>query len=298
MANLTGKRTDFMNKSLICAGAFTLLAAMAARAMAPVSHVDPDFRGVTNLTQQASLPATLSHLEVENTCGTINVRGTDGGPTRWTWNLCVRARTDALAREFARQVQCRIEIDGDRVKLIVSAPETIDARRIESDFQITVPKSASVDTQTHNGLTEISDLAGDVKALDDNGPVGIHRIGGTVRAETSGARLAVSDASAATLRNQNGEIDASDINGALDARTTFASLEAENIDGLATLTNQNGDIRASFIRGGLDAGATFGSITAHNIEGPVALRNQNGNVEVARAPSVTDFRAAKTTPTS
>ncbi len=286
-----------MKSFLVGASAATLLVAGTAQGAVPRFYQDPNFKSVTNLTQQTELPATLSHLRIENASGSVHVHGGDTAATRCLWKMRVCASTEDLARELAGRVTFRTEVNGDEVKVVVAAPELVDARAIESDFEITVPRSVSVETKTRNGLIDIADLSGDVIASNENGPVGIHRIGGTVHAETSGARLAVSHTAGATLRNHNGEIDVTDINGALDAHTSFAALEAENVEGGATLVSENGDVQASYIRGGMDANAMFGSINAHDIEGPVVLRSQNGNVAVARSNGVAT-KEPKTIPAS
>jgi len=260
-----------------------VLGAMAAPGMGISPRWDADLKGVTNLTQSAGFPAAINRLVIENPCGTVHVRGVENAPAGWKWNLRVRAGSDAVAQQVASRVQCRTEVEGDHLKLIVTAPEPVDPRAVLSELEITVPKATAIEARTRNGLIDITDLNADVEVVNQNGPVGVHRVTGRVRVQTAGGRLSVTDAGSAILRNQSGEIEAANINGALDAKTSDAPLVAENIDGIAALINQNGDIRASYIRGGMDAGASFGAINAHDIEGAIKLQDENGSVDVVRS---------------
>jgi hypothetical protein len=283
-------------KHFIVVGSSVLwLGVAAAQAVAARPKVDPSLQATARLEQSNQFPPSISVLEVENPSGSIHIHGSYGQTPNWSWSASARAGSDAQSQEIARHIHCTAQVDGTHVKLTVTAPEAVDPRAIESDFYITVPKATSVRTRTRDGLTDITDLAADVKVIDSNGPVGIHRVAGHVTAETSGARLAVSAVNSATLRNNHGEIEAWEIDGALDAKTSFGPLTAENVEGAAALTNDSGNIKATFIGGGLDATAAMGTIVAHDIEGAVQIRDQNGSVDLAKATP--DFDTTRTTET-
>jgi len=257
-----------------------------------VGWSDADLTAATNLTQNAEIPASLQSLEVDNLSGAIHITGAESGPTRWTWKLTVRARTDALAQQIAAGVHCTPELDGGRLKLVVSTPEITEAHGIQSDFEITAPKSAAVRTQTHFGRTEIADIRGDVEAEDQNGGMEIRNIGGHVRARTSFARLTVSDTGPAVLHNQNGQIEATRIGGPLEAGTSFASLMAQDIRGPATLADQNGAITATAIGGSLDAKTSFRSLNAQDIHRPAKLADQNGPIKATAIGGLLEARSS------
>jgi hypothetical protein len=253
---------------------------------------DADLKAVTNVVQTAGIPAGLKGLEVDNRFGTIHITGTDNGTTGWTWKLAVRARSDSVAQQIASGASCKAELDGDHLTLVVSLPHPKQPHSFQSDFEITVPKSAAVRAQNRFGRTDIADLAGDVQATNENGRLEIRNIGGTVRARTSFDTLSVSNTGPATLKNQNGEIQAAAIHGPLDARTSFDSLLAEDIGGAATLRNQNGRIEATGIGGPLDAKTSFNSINARDIGGPVHLRDQNGSIKIVQARGDADIETS------
>jgi hypothetical protein len=242
---------------------------------------DADLKAATNLTQTAGIPAGLQGLDVSNCFGTIRITGAGNATAAWTWKLAVRARSEAVAQQIAAGASCQTKLDGGHLTLMVWLPESKEPHSIQSDLEITVPKSASVQAQNRFGRTEIADLTGEVGATNENGRLDIRNIGGSVAARTSFATLSVSNTGPAALQDQNGKIQATGIGGPLEARTSFASLLAQDIRGAASLANQNGKIQATGIRDLLRAETSFDSLVARDVGGAATLRNQNGRIEAA-----------------
>ncbi|MGO8702086.1 MAG: hypothetical protein ACLQVY_30765 [Limisphaerales bacterium] len=251
-----------------------------------------DLAAATNIVQTAEIPASLIKLELDNCLGSVRVTGSDSGPAHWNWNLTVRARTDAIAQQIARAVICESSLEDGHLKIVISAPDSREPHSIESNFEVVVPKAASVDTHNHFGRTEITSLGGEVNAWNQNGEIEIHNVSGPTRARTSFAHLNVSDTGPATLHDQNGEIMAAHIGGPLDADTSFGSLVAQDVSGHARLGNQNGEIKATAIRGALEANTSFGPIIAHDIGGPAHLRDQMGRIELTQAKGNADLKTS------
>jgi DUF4097 and DUF4098 domain-containing protein YvlB len=251
-----------------------------------------DLTCATNLARTVEIPADLKKLELDNCFGAVHITGSDHGPAHWSWNLTVRARTDAVAQQIANAVKCETSLADGRLKIVVSAPESREPHSIESNFEIVVPKSAGVDSRNHFGRTEITSLDGEVEACDQNGDVEIRDVKSQVQARTSFARLTISDTGPATLHNQNGEITALRIEGPLQADTSFGSLAAQDIHGQAHLGNQNGEIKATTIRGALEANTSFGSLIARDIAGPAHLRDQMGKIELTQAKGNADLKTS------
>ncbi len=242
-----------------------------------------ELKAGTNIVQTAAIPASLKGLEVDNRYGSVQITGTSNGAAAWTWKLEVRARNDALVQQIAGSASCKAELDGDRLRLVVSLPDVKEPHSIQSDLVITVPRTAVVEARNHFGGTEIADLAGDVEASDEYGRVEIRNVVGRVRAKTSFASMSVKDTGPATLKNQYGETRAERIGGTLEAVTSFASLFADDIHGAASLEDQYGKIEATGIAAPLEAKTSFAPLVARDINGAVRLRDQYGSVNVVHA---------------
>jgi hypothetical protein len=234
-------------------------------------------RASTNIVQSAEIPAGLKSLDVINAFGEVRITGNDDGHTGWTQKLTVRARTDAVVQEISSDFICKAEIDGDRLKLVVKAPDSLASHSFQSDLEITVPKSVAVQTRNEFGRTEISGVSGDVEAASKFGAMELRDIGGKVRAETSYAALKVSSTGPATLKNQFGAIEAVGIRGPLDAATSYAALDARDVSGTVKIRNQFGRVHVEKA-GEADVKTSYAELRAKEISGDARLVNQFGRV--------------------
>lgn len=261
-----------------CLAVWTSCSSVTSTNYNVTSYSDSDLTAVTNVTRTGQIPADLRTLEVENSSGAIRITGATNGPMEWSWHLKVRAIDEVQAQKAAAGAKCTAQPEGDRLKLVVSLPESRARHLFESDLEIRVPKSVAVRAENRFGRIEIADLESQVEAADQNGSVVVRNIGGAVRARTSFATLTVTQTGRALLKNQNGRIEATDIRGALDAETSFAPLVARNIGDTVKLRNQNGGIDVSTVEGSADVATSFALLTAKGIAGRAVFVNQNGKI--------------------
>ncbi len=260
---------------------------------------DADLTAVTNVTQSASIPANLKSLSVDNRFGAVHIIGTTNGTLGWTWKLAVRARTNSIAQQIASATSCTAKFDGGQLDLALSLPDSKgsdaasdlmkEPHRIQSDFEITVPKSVAVRVQNRFGGVAVADLAGKVDAVNACGRLEIRNIAGAVHAQNSYGALSVSNTGAATLQDRYGQVRAAQIGGQLEAITRYGSLMAHDVRGPARLTNQYGQIDATDVGGSLDADTSFSSLSARDISGPVQLRDRYGGIKVIRVKGDADI---------
>jgi hypothetical protein len=236
-----------------------------------------NLKAATNLVLSAAIPADLKTLEVNNAFGAIRITGDDSGPFGWSQKITVSARTDADARQFASNLLCRADLVGDRLKLVVTVPESREPHNFQSDLEITVPKSVATRTHDQYGRTEITGLNADVEAANRFGSMELRDISGKVRAETSYAALKINNTGPATLRNQFGAIDAVGVHGPLDAETSYAALDARDIGGTVKLRSQFGRMNVENA-GDADLKTSYAELRVKEISGDARLVNQFGRV--------------------
>ena len=257
-------------------------------------------RASTNIVQSADIPAGVKSLDVIDAFGEVRITGSDSGHAGWSQKLTVRARNDGVLQEIATECICKAEIDGDRLKLVVTAPDVHQAHSFQSDLEITVPKSVAVQTHNQYGPTEITGINADVQAASKFGAMELRDITGTVHAETSYAKLNADDTGPATLKNEFGSIEAANIHGPLDAITSYASLDARDIGGTVKVRNQFGrvlvekageadlktsyaELRAKEIKGDARLVNHFGRVAANDITGSVKAETSYGPMDITGA---------------
>jgi len=242
----------------------------------------------TNITLTAEIPLETRQLELENQFGSVHIRGTNN-VGQWTWNLTVRARSQEEAAKVAQAITCQHAQTGARLELKVLFPHSLSNVSVESQFEVSVPRQASVKATDAFGELTVSDLEGEVDAAGQNGEVSLRNLAGEVHAHTSFATLRAENLGPARLVNQNGEITVTQVHGPLTADTSFASLQVSQIAGAAHLHNQNGEILVRDVQGPLEARTSFSRLTARNITGNVVLGNQNGEIRAESLSSSADL---------
>ena len=70
------------------------------------------------------------------------------------------------------------------------------------------------------------------------------------------------------------------VSGAAEVKTSFGAVSASNIGGLLTVRNNNGSVRASNVQGA-QVNTSFGAVILEAVSGPIHVEDQNGSVEVA-----------------
>ena len=165
-----------------------------------------DAKVTVSRNHEGSIPATIQKLYVENRNGPVVVTGVEGDFS-WRSELKCHALDEGTANEFADR--CRLEAtENDGViRLVLGIPEGHRAYRVESDLRVRVPRSVAVEVINSFGATEVSQVRQAVR-----------------------------------VRNQSGRIRLASLPGEVDAATTFAAIQAEDI-GPAKLQNQSADIR-------------------------------------------------------
>ena len=280
MPELVPVRKDLMRRLfsiLIPALALATLTGCYFSFSGPFGWSASNLKTATNLVQSAAIPTDLKALEVINAFGAIRITGADNGPFGWSQKLTVDARTDAVVQQIASSLLCQADLAGDRLKLVVTVPDSREPHNFQSDLEITVPKSVAVQTHDQYGRTEITGLNADVEAANRFGAVEVRDISGKVRIETSYAALKLNNTGPATLKNQFGAIDAVGIHGPLEAETSYATLDARDIGGTAKLRNQFGAVHVENA-GDADLKTSYAELRVKEIAGNARLVNQFGRV--------------------
>lgn len=124
-------------------------------------------------------------------------------------------------------------------------------RNIDIDYEISIPKNATVIAKTGAGTIHAESITGFVHAATGNGDVIVNGVGNDSRLMTSA-----------------GNLDIQGAHGVLQARTSTGNL-----------TIRDSDIKDSIIEAGT------GNITATNLKGGVRVNTGNGNLSLAGLPT-------------
>ena len=193
-------------------------------------------------TIEAPLPPAI---EIQNGQGRVEVRGGDQDFAQLTFKKVVWRRKKEEAQEIAGQIKYTLTTAADKLTLSTNRDE-FPKKNFETTFVLTVPKSMVVSVTNAYGFVRVE-----------------------------GVREA-------TVRNRNGEVYASNVDGPCVLETSYDDLEAREIKGPCRIVNKNGSVLAASVTGDLIVETSYARIRVEDIGGKADLRASNTSVEALR----------------
>jgi len=171
----------------------------------------------------------------------------------------------------AKATPTGVEINGNLPPQL--AHFTASGAQFWVQFEITVPRSYSVEAKTGVGDIETEDIGGVATLMTQGGSIRAGRIG------VGFAGKSVSDRLVARLETEGGHIQVQDVAGDLKAFTAGGHINAGNIAGDASLHSGGGHIRAAQIGGRADLQTDGGNITVGQAGNLVSVRTGGGQID-------------------
>ncbi len=211
-------------------------------------------------------------LKVETSGGDIKVVTGSGNEVRVTASESIDANSDAKADELLKDLDLRIESQGDGV--------TATARYekhgswhfgswppVSVSFTVVVPVHYNVDLKTSGGDVELASINGHARLRTSGGNLKIDRVDGEVDGSTSGGDI--------SLREGTAKVGLS---------TSGGNIHVERAGGEAELSTSGGDIVVNSVQGRLVAATSGGNVKASiegALKGDCKLTTSGGEVDVS-----------------
>jgi hypothetical protein len=126
-----------------------------------------------------------------------------------------------------------------------------------------------------------NDIGHQLSIRSNNGKVIGTKVGGGLTIVNSFGGVQVSDIQHEVhIESGNADVTVDKTGGPADIKTSFGGVRATNIAGLLTVKNNNGSVKASTVQGA-QVTTSFAAVILENVTGPVNVINQNGSVEVS-----------------
>ena len=199
-------------------------------------------------TLQQSFPSGGS-LRVVSDRGALNITASDDNTIRVVVHKKVRADKQENADKYNQQTRPQITVTGNDVVLNANT-NGAGEHGVESDLDISIPASATVDIAGKRGDVTISDRKAAVKVTVQHGDVSLTKIGG-----------------AAQLSVENGSVRASEIGGDVDITGHVDSVTIDQVTGGVRL---NGDF--------------YEDIRLSKIAKSVVFKTSRSDMEIASVP--------------
>lgn len=230
-----------------------------------------------------TVPAKAGVLVVvENQNGSVTVEAWDRDEVRIQATRYVEAGSKSTAQSAMTELKVEVSASDGTVSVRTVGPRGSDGGfwgwMSGSDvnygvkYQITVPRSASLDVDTVNGRVVVNDVSGEMKLGSTNGKIEVRGGSGRVDASTTNGGIY------AQLRAASGGMRFSTTNGSVELDLPAAL--AANLDVATT----NGSIKTDF------PVTVSGTFSKNRLSGEVngggelvKIRTTNGSVKISRA---------------
>lgn len=150
--------------------------------------------------------------------------------------------------------------------------------RCSGELAVTLPADTEVVIRTENGDVVASGLASDVSLTTSNGQVEASEIGGALTVDSSNGDVDVSGSGAEVKAStSNGRIDVVDVAGTVTADSGNGDVTIGSVTGDASATSDNGSIEVAAVDGDVHGQSSNGDVTVIGDGEPVALTIETSN---------------------
>ncbi|MBI3404024.1 MAG: TonB family protein [Acidobacteria bacterium] len=205
-------------------------------------------------------------------------------------------RTQPEAAKLVKQFSVSARTTPDGVSITGVAPWKQFRGRVWVYFDVSLPRGAQVDVQTHAGNIETEDVDGRAVLLTSGGNIFAGNLGGTkaagARLETAGGHITVGDVRGGLVAiTGGGHIAAGTVTGDATMRTSGGHVRVESIAGVAALETGGGNIVVLRANSRVTATTAGGRIEFGEITGGIRAKTGGGGIRVNQVIGPTDVSA-------
>ena len=231
------------------------------------------------------------NLQIETGSGSINVHPGNSSEVRVTGHIRSNDWMGS-AEERVRKLESNppIQQSGNDIRIgHIDDPEL--RRDISISYDVVVPASTELRSNTGSGSQEVSGISGSLEANTGSGSLRISSIGSSVRAHSGSGNIDIDGAGGTVMvRTGSGSIHASGVAGGFDGETGSGHLTLEQTSpGSVRAQTGSGGLELRNVHGSLQAQAGSGSIKAEGeATGGWMVHTGSGSVQL-RLPQNASF---------
>ena len=227
---------------------------------------------ITRTVEKSFTVQPGGQLKVETSGGDIKVLTGSGSDVRVTATERIDADSDAKADELLKDLDLRIEQQGDGV----TASAKYDRHGgwhfgswppVSVSFTVVVPTRYNVELKTAGGDISLASIDGRARLRTSGGNLQIERVDGEVDGSTSGGDISLREGTAK-----------------VELTTSGGNIHVDRAGGEAELSTSGGDVVIKSVQGRLNASTSGGNIKASiegALKGDCKLTTSGGEVEVS-----------------
>jgi len=248
----------------------------------PDMNIDMDlFKHKSSQTVELP-PRTIpagAHVTVTTALGGIVAHVGDGNDLRVSVTETAEATNEDAVADLIKSLKVVIEQTSGGYDVHAVNQEENEGR-VTLDFDVTLPKSASLTANSRRGDISISGLAGAVAVTSQNGDVEVHDIGSDVTAQLTKGDARIDNITGnVRIMGRGNEIEMNDVAGDATVQGEFfGPVRIRNVTKTTHYTSQAGDLTLSHLTGRLELDS--GDISVSDVGGFAKLATHDKDIEV------------------
>ena len=248
----------------------------------PDMNIDVDLFKHKN-SQTVELPSKAipagAHVTVTTSLGGIVAHVGDGNDLRVSVTETAEANNEDAAADLIKSLKVVIEQTRDGYD-VHPVNQELNEGQVTVDFDVTLPKSASLTANSRRGDVSISGLAGAVAITTQSGDIEVHNIGSDVTAQLTKGDARIDDISGnVRITGRGTEIEMNDVTGDATVQGEFfGPVRIRNVTKTTHYTSQAGDLTLSHLTGRLELDS--GDINVSDVGGFAKLVTHDKDIEV------------------
>ena len=252
----------------------------------------PAFSAVEGHFEKTLQVTGTPNVQIETGSGSISVRTGSASTIQITGHIKASNWFAGNAEERVKKIENNppVQQSGNDIRIgHIDDPEL--KRNISISYEVIVPQSTQLHSNSGSGNISVSDVAGTVEAGTGSGSVHVANIGSGVRAHTGSGDIEIDGAKGNVwARTGSGSVRATNVAGGFDGETGSGHLVLEqSAPGAVRAETGSGGLELRNVHGSLQAQAGSGNIKADGeATGGWMVHTGSGSVEL-RLPQNASF---------
>jgi DUF4097 and DUF4098 domain-containing protein YvlB len=231
-------------------------------------------------------------LKVVDEAGKVTITGADVEEVTVNVVKTGFGITQEKADEALRNIQYKIEQNGDMVTLTYKYPERRNQIYEQVDFNVTVPVETTVDIRASFGSVNVTGVDGQVDIDNNFGDIAVEQVDGALTVKTNSGRIDVTSVKAGAadidLYSGFGSIYLDQVSGAgIQAKSSSGTIDLENVraTGEVELTTEFGNVSfADGSAGSLTISTKSGAVDLESmrVRGALVVEDDFGNINLEK----------------
>jgi len=208
-------------------------------------------------------------IQVSNSFGNVRILESLSDSISIAAKVTIKSNNQEYAEELSKNI-VKIDESGRIVKVFrdLNSSKSIKDKAVEInvDYEILVPANVRVNVKNKLGDVIIRNIKQDLEINNEFGNIEVSDISGALK-----------------LKNYFGDIEAINILGSVDITNQHNNVYVENIEDDVTIKNQFGNIKVKNLGGNLNIDNEYGTVDIKDIEEDIFVNNKFGDIYVENA---------------